>query len=214
MRNHNIILFVVEGPAGAGKSRLIRDLSDLWQPVLHPATLPRPRSYEGEEGIKLSQMKDALASIAVAYEEPNVPLVLDRWMISQWVYGTIRSGETYLSATQGSSLIRLGVQRLISEVEERFSRTYRTKQCLVSVSLNFYLMLPAAHLLKSNRRLTQKEYPFPPDQEIDLYKQAFQYLLMLGHKATLLNYGTQEAMTQLAETTRPRLQEDITKAWA
>lgn len=207
MRNHNIILNVLEGPAGSGKSTLIQKI-DLWSPVPQITQLPRPRSYDGIEGIRLSQLKDAASVISIAYQEPNIPLVLDRWLISQWVYGTMRQGQTDLDPRVGLALIENGISRIILEVEDRLTRSFQVgKPVIVTVSPTFIILIPSVLRLKMNRAQVNetgklREYPFDPEQEIRLYQEAADLLKILGQSVLSYQFNTIEERSTLAETIR------------
>ncbi len=143
--------------------------------------LPRPRSYDGEEGIMLSQAKDALSAVAVAYQPVGSVNVIDRWLISQWVYGAIRA-HSPLQPMTGLGLIRSGVSRIVSEVEEKQLRAasmYGLKNTVVTVSLQFIILLPMPNVLMHNRKLGGKDYPYEPETELAYYQEAARKLRLM-----------------------------------
>lgn len=91
-------LLILEGPAGSGKSTVLGELlrrGSFHQP--NPIVeFPRPRSYDGALNLALSIVKDGSSLLSAMIHQmlypTKTPVVIDRFMISQMVYGRIRRG--------------------------------------------------------------------------------------------------------------------------
>lgn len=165
-----LALFVMEGPAGSGKSFQISINNDLWTEVPRVATLPRPRSYDGLEGIMLSQLKDMQTSTVLAYQDPSKTYVVDRWLLSQLVYGSIRQNRG-LHSGYVFELIKSGIQNIACAFEEKMIRSRDIQPSFkLNIVVDFLILLPTVELLTMQRSGGKKEYPYDPETEIKMYR--------------------------------------------
>lgn len=180
-------LWVVEGPAGSGKSTLIKHLIETTAADIGPQELaidlPRPRDY-GATGAQVSQLRDhariiQLVSIFEYTKDLPLravePIVIDRWLLSQWVYGTIR--KTYpVTADLAETLCLLvtrGLFTLESSLCEYVSRGGLgpdSDALYPIVELEFLLVHPNIVELKKRRDSNpSRQYPFDYLTEHALY---------------------------------------------
>ena len=195
-----IRFLVIEGPAGCGKSTIIKKLTDGQRPFIQvpPVTqFERPRSYVGAHNLALSQIKDLTSFLSICLWMMNRPPelqttipVVDRWMISQMVYGRLRrsirfSGAFYpeergILAEASFELIQSQYlyQNLMAR-DGQFARdSYTPIDALVSLGLprlEIYMaiVLPSHQLLQKTRQaetsLNERKYPYPAADEIQMY---------------------------------------------
>jgi len=176
----DIHVLAIEGPAGSGKSTLVRELVARGY-VQPPSDYPRPREYVGIEGQRLSLLKDynSLAFIATS-TAPRV--VLDRFLLSAFIYEFIRANradphplkmdpaalvegfECWASILDASSAL----------LDSWGSNTARTGK------VSWLVYVPADETLHARRlhasREEGREYPFEAAAEAALYREAFYQL--------------------------------------
>lgn len=196
---------VVEGPAGSGKTTLISRLTEDGFFLLPPAVtdFKRPRTYDGERNLALSIVKDSGSILSTAiyrmivreWELVGIPLI-DRWAVSQMVYGRIRRGmnpsmdQNFISAVGEElhaelSLVKALYRTMISR--DGFYDRFYLREPLPNIGaelreiaglfpkLNIMIavVLPSLKLLTTTRgaefEKTRREYPFDPSLEIRMY---------------------------------------------
>lgn len=176
--NLSRVIYVMEGPAGCGKSTMIKSLQEqfLWKPPAEHIKFERPRAYLAETGIVLSQVKDYLSMLSALIDMSGVPLVLDRWGMSQWVYGSIRSGVTPGIST-GLGILVSTIRTVQAGYREFLYRSGSGFQDLkISLDLRFVVLLPSVEILNQNRSSCGKEYPYHPQVELRCYEAAAKYI--------------------------------------
>ncbi len=99
------MIYVIEGPDGTGKSTLAKALSDKIKAItIHSSYDP---------AWKIWMCHNKIMSSAVSLSRLGVPVILDRWAVSEEVYGTIfRNGPGY------------DTQELIEQYEEHIVWIY------------------------------------------------------------------------------------------
>lgn len=82
------MIYVIEGPDGVGKSTLAKALSDKVKAItIHS-------SFDKTWPIFYCHMK--VMSTAKSLSMKGIPVILDRWVVSEYVYGTVfRDGPAY-----------------------------------------------------------------------------------------------------------------------
>jgi hypothetical protein len=180
---------VIEGPAGCGKSTLIEKLEHKgvaaslmnWDETIQ---LERPRSYEGDFGVMHSQLKDIFSIQRALYtwaSGEDKPIMIDRFLLSQWVYGTIRQGLRNLNQQWGTKII-LGGADLIGLSWDHFLSRLFVEPKSVGIYLLYWILVPEPGLLADLRANSGKIYPYDPYQEAFLYKEAAYAMLKLAEE--------------------------------
>lgn len=186
-RKPKLRLWIVEGPAGSGKSTLIKKLIESQAADVGPTELaldiPRPRDY-GATGAQVSQLRDHARIIQmVSVFEQTIhqpisavePVVIDRWLLSQWVYGMIR-GTYPKEADLAETLILLVTRGLFSlesslcEYVSRGGLGPSWEAFYPIVHLEFLLVCPSIGELKRRREsVPERGFPFDYITEHALY---------------------------------------------
>lgn len=183
-------IIVVEGPAGSGKSTLISRIIHEGRGVLLEPTMKfdRPRSYDGIEGLTLSLAKDTMASIGIAglhlgkMEDDPLPIILDRWCLSQWVYGNIRRGKlpNQSDRHQTDECVRSifsSLHTLDAVTRELALRAGQHEYLQFPYEVHFVVLMPWLELLKSHRaKKPYGHYPYEAFYELEVYHKALQGL--------------------------------------
>lgn len=180
-------LIVIEGPAGSGKSTLIERV--VTQGLVHRphfiCEIPRPRKYEGMTGVLLAQLKDyanALGFLAnvehITHGELEAkPTIVDRWVVSQFVYETIRrrpAGQqivTIPGPLMFQALVH-NIQGLFHMHEELRVRDQQIPKLVESPIIDFLILMPYGGLLNDLRRKAGRPFPFNPVEEFMGYQEA------------------------------------------
>lgn len=153
---------------------------------------PRPRSYIGIGGIILSAFKDQLSICSAALQNTGVDFtqiqVIDRCLLSQWVYGTLRSGRFLLEEAEGRNIIMAGMESAMSMLVSIGSRDLDTSLIMLGrfqrIDVLFFVLNPSVDLLISNREITEKAYPYAAVMESILYTSASKILYPI-HERTI-----------------------------
>lgn len=168
----------IEGPAGAGKSTLVRELEHRGY-VLPPSNYPRPREYIGIEGQRLSLLKD-FNSLAFLLTTNAERVVLDRFILSAYIYEFIRQH-------RNAQPHEMNVESLIQSFDDWSSILDASSSLLdswcqrvtpiVGGLVTWYIYMPPVEILWSRRNKAAleegREFPFNAGQEHALYLEAF-----------------------------------------
>lgn len=197
-----IKIVAVDGPAGCGKSSLIRELID--QGLVRPAhpgySVDRPRnygnSYYQDNGAGLSMAKNYLQVIsaiqtAIEHNE-DVPIILDRYGLSQFVYGTLRSLGQVWSQNQFSEYWE-NEMMILDGIFEHYA--YRKAvgnpgRDRHSHLYDFYsvIFLPKIETVKIRRKNKAKDYPFNLEEEHRFYSRLHDWDLNHGYSRSGINH--------------------------
>lgn len=177
-------VLVLEGPAGSGKSFIGKRLEELklgtYVKPPFDFHLDRPRGYEeGATGILRSEMKDFMALlsiIAAGRLDFGKFLIVDRFMVSQWVYGSIRAKmpprELEMMKLLGSTF-----DMIETSLANYHARSIGVDSRPTEVfKFLFLFCLPSIDVISSYRLQTDKKYPFPIDVELSNYMRAYESL--------------------------------------
>lgn len=184
---------ITEGPAGTGKSHALTQANTLVRENIllrGPRTdsfvkIERPRDYGMfTDSLGLAQAKDTMNAMGFAINAYlAIPFTLiDRYLVSSWVYESHRSGKKLDGDTwqrrvfQNAQLLsllyhdhQLRNNGYTFDVREAISRQPET------LELHWVIALPSVNYLAQTRhkgRQSGRAYPFELEVEIDLYTQA------------------------------------------
>lgn len=167
-------IFIIEGPAGSGKSTLIEAFRGDWLKFHLVKTartgLSIPRDFGLESGAALSQYKDFMnLSEAITVPEENV--VIDRCFVSQGVYHCLRTNNQSgfkkyfeeLSSHLATSAMMLAL--------DYSHRSFEVVADIPRIHILFNL-IPTLELEKRRENHPGK-YPFDARNENSLYRNAY-----------------------------------------
>ena len=146
------------------------------------SSFKRPRDYDSarsrDNGASLSMVKNhaqLVDAFRTSYaQDHDVPIILDRWALSQFVYGTIRTTVGWKVETLGDYW-RSEIECLKSlYVQYDYRRTagmpYTSKYPeLVPLELHPIIYLPDHYTFQKRRARCDKHYPFHPNDEWNFY---------------------------------------------
>jgi hypothetical protein len=169
-------LIVVEGPAGTGKTTLITQVEEKgW--ALRPSrfvTFDRPREYTGLDGISLAYLRDISTTFGMFLNKHHgqCTTIADRWLMSQYVYESIRQRGGETSYTLARTLISTAVNNLQQLWREwRFRGAADTAHDL-HLRIHFLVMIPTLEQLLLTRSSAKREFPYDPQLEITTFTHA------------------------------------------
>ena len=120
--------------------------------------------------------------------EGSYSQVIDRCLLSQWVYGTLRSGKFLLDEAEGRNIILSGMESAMSMISSISSRDLDTSLIMLGrfqrIDVLFFVLCPSVDLLISNREIAGKDYPYAAVMEAVLYTSASK-ILNLIHERTV-----------------------------
>ncbi len=171
-------IFVLEGPAGSGKSTLIKSITG-WAPISRLSISSNRRKYEGASGIEFSQLKDYAANLDICnhvLKGPFKTFVIDRWTMSQIVYGALRRKQVGLTYDEIYRALALAMLNFSNQFRETLVRYGLDPVCYdFEPTVHFIVLLPSLPLLLFNRRNTSQEYPYDAASELSYYQQLVAY---------------------------------------
>lgn len=168
-------IFIIEGPAGSGKSTLINSFREDWL-KFHLANtarnvLPIPRDFGPESGASFSQYKDFM-NLSEAITVPEEDVVIDRCFVSQGVYHSLRTND------------QVGFKRYFQELPSHLAtaatmlaldyshRSFNTITEIPRLHILFNL-IPTLELNKRRESAGDRKYPFSALEENSLYRNAY-----------------------------------------
>jgi hypothetical protein len=201
-------MVVFEGPAGSGKTTLLNALmASRPQLLARPAVLPdfeRPRAYVGREGRLLSQLKDFRTTLAIVSHEDTTAVLVDRWYVSQWVYGSIRNGRKRLVDQEGRRLLKAAFYTARAAIVEKAAREFSPEVPPTQILSTLFLFaipdLATLQWLRSGPQKQGRQYPYDPAIEIALYQDA---AAKLSHAATVFEETGVSVSVAVLQTSSP-----------
>lgn len=198
---NNLNLLAIEGVQGAGKSTLghllaERGVADYPELI---SLIKRPRQFEQKDGgAGLSLMTDLMwftSAVSVASFAPNdIPIILDRFILSQWVYGSLRGikgfGEIKILRNILANFTHGWCWTIIHDILQR-TIGQQNRMPIDNVNLVYLLLLPSRDLVKERRRLSGSGYTWSALQELFQYHMAVEVLQEQGIQYIVLN-GTEK----------------------
>ncbi|MBW2559279.1 MAG: hypothetical protein JRE40_00340 [Deltaproteobacteria bacterium] len=188
-------IIALDGPAGGGKSTLIKEIIDRGL-ARSPGQLfgfIRPRDYDSQRtkdnGASYSMVKNhaqLVDTFRTSYEHNHdVPIILDRWALSQFVYGTLRTSKGWMTGTLETywkSEIDY-LKLLYSQYDYRrwAGMPYSDDLPVVPLELHPVFFLPDYETVLSRRANHEKEYPFYLRDEWNFYHRIWEWELIMGY---------------------------------
>ena len=168
------IIIVLEGPAGSGKSTVAEGLikEGFFNVPRSPLQEKNVRDYGfyGDDSF-YSQAKDlTLLSKALSY--PHQYPMIDRFFLSQMVYGALRAQQPITSAALWISHLR----KLAGIIQDDYiirktSGTWPMTMQTSPPDFFFIILLPTVSQLIYQRKKTGKRYPFAAADECFMYSR-------------------------------------------
>lgn len=127
--------------------------------------------------------------------------VVDRCLLSQLVYGSIRAGHLFINPVNTALMLISAEEIVRSMILNLRSRKFDTElnydREVELVTFNFLILLPEIELLRSQRIRAGKDYPFDPIVELTRYKGLSSTLTMVAQDFLVQNDSTDRSMIQL-----------------
>jgi len=169
---------IFEGPAGSGKSYMIKHLAEhfgdkIYPEVGHLPEIDRPRAYISSHGLWHSQFKDHRSTLHMLMAEDQVSII-DRWGVSQQVYDAIRAKRSVVEPEALTYSLSMMVHSLQIAWAEHYARLDRTVPELEIDMLFIVVCSPGSLIDKLRASAIEKGrvYPYLAKDEASLYRQA------------------------------------------
>lgn len=185
-------LLIMEGPAGSGKSTLIKKLrepsSNFFIEPVNPLSFNRPRTYDGIDGLQLAQLKDGANVVNALYTRSTEldQIIIDRGFISAAVYGYIRATALGREVSLPTSVAMM-VSSLFVRLMQEFADAKVRNSCemdlieghplgeVTKLCSTFVVLVPSARVLRYTRAQAEangRKYPYDVDTEVEAYTVA------------------------------------------
>ncbi|KKL26931.1 hypothetical protein LCGC14_2390300, partial [marine sediment metagenome] len=183
MKNHLNIL-AIEGVQGAGKSTLIEKLAGrIGNKFNLISDMERPRSFNKmDNGAGLSLITDLLWYTSAVQDWFNLPTampkLIDRFIISQWIYGKLRKGInptrlTFVTSASLTSSIDEFIYAFMPRINQEFRRRVGDIPYITQTNLVYIFLIPPVDIISYRRKFSHKTYVFSVEEEYSLYMQAY-----------------------------------------
>lgn len=174
-------LFIVEGPAGSGKTFLTRYIELKGIPVVRASL--GARQFDVMDAIAKSSVND-YAKLIQALIHPSPVVVVERLVLSQFIYGTLRNQGLGL---QGLEYKEIGItlyRSIMHSTRDLRSRGFHVPFEDTTVAWVVMTLTPEA--LEDRRRNCDRAFPWSSWQEVQAYAEASKHLKYL-HETDGLN---------------------------
>ena len=170
---------IFEGPAGSGKSYLLDHMSERFDSDMYQfphGKLPeieRPRSYPGLIGLMHSQLKDQRSMLHVLMADEKL-VFIDRWLLSQQVYDSIRQKNVKTDPEALSYALTLAIFGINGMWQEHHGRMNLPAPKL-ELDLMFLVVTAPSTVTRSLRSGPEaggRVYPYDADVETACYRSA------------------------------------------
>lgn len=199
-------ILALEGCQGAGKTTLGAELmvAGSVKPSLPLITeLKRPKQFEhSDNGAGLSLVTDLTWFLSAiqknCYAPTKTPFLIDRFLISQWVYGQLREkGNRFLPIkpnytellTQTLDQTDIILHLLTLEYFRRLN-IYSKPPVIEQLNIVYLFLIPSISLLTHRRKMSNRKYAYTPKQEIYMYTTAAEIVENTGRPLQILK-GTE-----------------------
>ncbi len=180
-------LIFIEGPSGCGKTFLTKMLELVGGSEVIRSSLNK-RRFEKSEAAEKSMANDYL-KLTKAFNSPASLVFVERFMVSQFVYGAIRQGlKDQLMPGDISTLTHNLIRTAYSEHLWRHNLSLEHNP----VQYAWIFLVPRPEVLKERRKWGSKGYPHDLEIERRLYKHSAFQLASGNHLTCLPPYGSEE----------------------
>lgn len=214
MSQRSYSLFVLEGPAGCGKSSAIQEASKRYGLDVIERDYTVPSRAWGSDAPLASMVKDYRLFFKYLTEaEPNRPYLMDRLFFSQLVYQPTRA-QISLSTPRLKILARemkYSLETILFRLrDEEFIRTLKLNDDptnLLRFNIVFLFFCPSVNVLERFRAHSSKRYPFNAEMECEAYTVIGNFLMAensektfseVSVKAEVINYSGEQRTINLA----------------
>lgn len=165
MPTHPIV--IVEGPAGSGKSTLVKHLEPLTGLRVVDRSIP-VRDPGDKEAVFYSAAND-MAKLQVAMAAPQ-GAIIDRLFFSQWVYGNLRRGNKPPRPNMNALFFHYDtlIEHVALDLAIRSGKTVTAKHIMPRVLL--VVLLPPADRIRQYRSQVDRTFRWMPEQELEYYE--------------------------------------------
>lgn len=200
-------LLAIEGVQGAGKSTLGLQLTTeniaSYGTLISP--IKRPRMFNQDDGgAGLSLMTDIMwfsSAVVTAMLAPcTQPVILDRFILSQWVYGSLRGDNSFVHIDILTSMLNLFINNLFNSIPKGILERTVTKRAwtIQEINLVYLLLLPDVSEISRRRSLEPyRKFTYTVEQELLYYSKTISVLNDMGISNIVLD-GT-ELITEISE---------------
>lgn len=191
MKKSTLNILVIEGCQGAGKTTLGAELMVAKKVLpVYPLinTLERPKQFEHKDnGAGLSLVTDLTWLLSAIqkyhYNETPIPFLIDRFFVSQWVYGQLRERTGGFPVT---GLLKQSLSysnRLIGLLSLEYFRRLNIKtrpHVIENINIIYLFLIPSVITLEERREYSGQTYAYSAIEEIQIYFKAEQVVGDMG----------------------------------
>lgn len=172
-------ILIVEGPAGSGKSTIINTLKN----DLGCAAIQRslPVRNPGAVDAALTSWRLDLIKVQDAIVAPEQVALVDRCMLSQWVYGNIRAG--HRRPKPSASSVWMDYRDVLHHTQVDLENRLQMAglEAPAPPQFGFLILLPPLPRLISQRERAGRDFSFDPEKELEFYGEAARVLKPSGN---------------------------------
>ncbi len=174
-------ILAIEGCQGAGKSTLGVQLFQGGIAAHVPLidNIKRPKMFTQDDGgAGLSLMTDIMwfsSAVVTAMLHPNPqPIMLDRFILSQWVYGTLRGKSGFIYKDILERMLTVFTKDLSNIIARELALRSISQHIRVvhQINLVYLLLLPNALEINRRRATVPYEFTYTAKQELRMYYEA------------------------------------------
>lgn len=162
--NHPKHLFIVEGPAGAGKTQFTSFLEKTYNIPVIRASLGA-RSFEAMDATVKSAVND-YAKLTQAMADLSSVVVVERLFLSQAVYGALRKQDIQRTG------LTFAVERSVKRVSNDLFWRSGCSIYVGPVHIYWILLMPPAAEIERRRAIADRAFPWTANEECDGYRIA------------------------------------------
>lgn len=211
MENPPLIVDVLEGPAGAGKSTLVSEfLGRGYVAAPRPESAVRDYGELGKSGEIYHSLKKDMDTLLYLATTGYENVVVDRLLLSGFVYEALRYGRDEVD--KFNQMFDMYIGELV-----RFARLTEIRgfDRNTTGKIRFHVLLPTPGTLVANRESSRRKFPFSPVEELTKYTQLAYHMkttLIPAKSKDLQNLGWHVSVNMLAFSSEGRPRWDRSKA--